>query len=123
MKTILIAEDEKSLRTILKNELDNASYNILEAKDGVEALAILKSQTVDLLILDVTMPGISGTKVAEMVQKSEDINPKPEIIILSNRDDFSAVADTLAAGAFTYWVKTDTPIEKIVEEVNKKLKV
>ncbi len=120
MKNILIAEDERALRNVLRDELASDKFNIFEAKDGVEALKVLKNSKIDLIILDVMMPGVSGTKVAETIKSSDEIAHKPEIIILSNKDDTETVTDALSAKAFTYLVKSNTPIDKIVEIVNEK---
>ena len=64
--TILIVEDESTVRTVMKRTLGRLGYLILEATDGEEGLAVMKTQTViDLLITDVMMPGMNGHIFAE----------------------------------------------------------
>ena len=60
---ILIADDEAEIRDLLRLYLENSGYDVLEAADGLEALAILKKEHVDLAVLDVMMPRMNGLHV------------------------------------------------------------
>ena len=60
MKQILIAEDEKSLALAYKTILEKHGYKVRVAYDGEEALQIINSEAVDLVLLDINMPGLSG---------------------------------------------------------------
>ena len=75
-ETILLAEDESSLRTLTRNTLELCGYKVLEAKDGVEALEISDRHTgpIDLLLTDMVMPGMGGRALAQ-----ELIRRRPEI--------------------------------------------
>lgn len=66
--TILIVDDEPDLREILSFNLTQAGYACLEASCGSEALSLARSQSVDLVLLDIMMPGMSGYEVAEQLQ-------------------------------------------------------
>jgi DNA-binding response OmpR family regulator len=57
---ILIAEDENDIRNLLKLSLEQEGYTVLAAKDGLEALDIIKNNSVDLAVLDVMMPRLDG---------------------------------------------------------------
>ncbi len=57
---ILIAEDEYDIRNLLKISLENEGYNVYAARDGLEALEILKKESIDLALLDIMMPKLDG---------------------------------------------------------------
>ena len=76
-KKILIADDEARLRKLLSDYLVREGYEVLEAADGEEALDIFyRENELDLLILDVMMPGVDGFQVCQEVRETSDI-PKP----------------------------------------------
>lgn len=66
-KTILIAEDQESIRVLIKGFLEQRGYTVLAAQDGYEAIALLNDypQDIDLLVTDVLLPGIDGEGVAK----------------------------------------------------------
>lgn len=68
MARILIADDEKSIRLVLKKFLTSRGYEVLEAENGREVLEILKKESVDLIFLDLKMPKLSGLKVLEKIK-------------------------------------------------------
>ena len=68
MARILIADDEKSIRLVLKKFLTSRGYEVLEAENGKEVLEILKKEPVDLIFLDLKMPKLSGLKVLEKIK-------------------------------------------------------
>ena len=69
MPKILIADDEPSLRLLVKATLSsNKSFELIEASDGNEALLKSQTETPDLLLLDVMMPGLSGFEVCERLK-------------------------------------------------------
>jgi len=64
--TILVVDDEVSLRQLLARQLRNDGYNVLEAGYGLEALAMARSSTrIDLVLSDIVMPGMIGTELAQ----------------------------------------------------------
>jgi two-component system, cell cycle sensor histidine kinase and response regulator CckA len=75
-ETILLAEDETSLRTLTRNTLELCGYNVIEAKDGVEALELSDRHqgTIDLLLTDMVMPGMGGRALAQELTRR-----RPEI--------------------------------------------
>ena len=79
--TILIAEDEAMVRMVEVETLREAGYNIREAKNGAEALEVLKSDArVDLLITDIKMPGINGYQLAEA---GAQLRPQLKVILIT----------------------------------------
>ena len=85
-ETILIVEDETNVREFAREALQNSGYKILEAKNGLEALEVLKDKAkeIDLIISDVVMPKMGGQELSEEVQKRY---PDMKIIMMSGYTD------------------------------------
>ncbi len=92
---ILIVDDEKNIISALKRLLRNENYNILSANSGQEGLDILKSSTVNLIISDQRMPGMSGT---EFLSKAMSENADIIRIILSGYTDIDSIAEAINRG-------------------------
>ncbi len=80
-ETILIIDDDKFVRTLMKTYLEMLKYNIVTASDGFEGINIYKSKTpgIDLVLLDYCMPGLSGIEVYSQL-KNEDRNLKTIVV-------------------------------------------
>jgi DNA-binding response OmpR family regulator len=81
-RTILIADDDLDLRDLVLAILSEPGYTVLTASDGYEALRVLVERSVDLLITDIKMPGISGFELARQVKL---MRPNLHVIYLSGR--------------------------------------
>ena len=68
--TILIADDEPEIRTLLRLYLENENYQIIEAENGKQALELLKKEHVDLCLLDIMMPEMDGYHVLQELRKT-----------------------------------------------------
>lgn len=103
-KTILCIEDEEDLRSDLAEELEAADYKVLQAANGSEALAILENHRPDLVLCDITMPGLGGYDVLKAMRKQGNLADVPFIFLtaLSGRND---VLTGKQAGADDYLVK------------------
>ena len=101
-------------RTLLRLMLVRAGFEVLEAADGMEALAAVKDQLPDIMILDVMMPGIDGFTVCQTLRKEEESADLP-VIMLSAKTDSLSVRKGLMAGATKYLTK---PISQ--DELTKK---
>lgn len=73
-KRILIVDDEKDILTVLEKRLVSAGYDVIKADSGNEAIRIAKEQHPDLIVLDIIMPEIDGSMVAETLK--QDVNTK-----------------------------------------------
>ncbi len=100
---ILLAEDEATIRTYVTQGLREAGYAVDSVPDGDEALAAAQGVDYDLLILDVSMPGIDGLEVCRRLRARPA--PGPAILFLSARDTVSDRVAGLDAGAEDYLVK------------------
>ncbi len=70
---ILLAEDEASIRKIIKKYLELSHYEVFEAKDGKTALDIFQTQNIDLCILDIMMPEIDGYELTSTIRKNSEV--------------------------------------------------
>jgi len=80
-KTILIIDDESSLRLLMKRFLDIAGYNVLEAKDGKEGLALAKTKHPDLILLDIQMPNMNGYQVDQELAADPRLKDIPTVLV------------------------------------------
>lgn len=85
-KTILVTDDDPNIRRLLSSELGEAGFHVLLAENGMDAISILKSTKVDLVILDIMMPKISGFDVAAVIKNDPKTMDIP-IMIHSIVDD------------------------------------
>ena len=107
--TILIADDEKEIRELLKLYLEHEQYQVVEAEDGQQALDILHRQKIDLCILDIMMPKVDGYRVLRELRKENNI----PVIILSAKDTDSEKILGLDLGADDYIGKPFNPLEAV----------
>lgn len=75
MINILIVDDDKNIRFVLREVLELAQYNVYEAKDGKEALDIFEKEHIDLVIVDIMMPGMDGYEFTSQVRSSDQKLP------------------------------------------------
>lgn len=109
--TILIAEDDKTTRTMLAGILRKESFNIIEAADGREAISLL-TDSVDLVCLDLNMPGVSGFDCLVFIQR--EFSDTPVIVISSSGLDQGLVA--MKQGAY-WFLKKPVNAEELVSVV------
>jgi len=96
---ILVVDDEPPIRRFLRTALTAQDYRVEEAADGESALDFLKRNPVDLIVLDLGLPGIDGLEVVKRLRGQGSATP---IIILSSRDDEAGKVAALDLGADDY---------------------
>lgn len=118
MKTILIADDEANLRMLARITLDDPEYRIVEAEDGLTALALARSEKPDLFVLDWMMPGLTGIEVAHALRQDPHTTTIP-IIMLTAKGQDSDKAQGREVGVQAYLVKPFSPLELLqkIQEV------
>lgn len=99
---ILVADDEPAIRRFLRTSLTAEGHLVLEAADGTEALKLMRRNALDLLVLDLGLPGKDGFHVIEECRKSGSAIP---IIVLSSRSDEAGKVRALDMGADDYVTK------------------
>ena len=107
--TILIADDEPEIRTLLRLYLENENYQIIEAENGKQALELLKKEHVDLCLLDIMIPEMDGYHVLQELRKTSNI----PVMILSAKDADSEKILGLNLGADDYLAKPFNPLEAV----------
>jgi len=110
MKKILIADDEQSLRILVRATLGENEYQVLEATDGNQALALARAEHPDMLLLDVAMPGPSGFEVCEKLKGDPETN-HIKVVMLTAWAQQSNREHGLAVGADHYLIKPFSPLE------------
>ncbi|WP_288817275.1 response regulator transcription factor [uncultured Varibaculum sp.] len=101
MTTILVVEDEEAYRKPLEYSLKREGYEVIGVADGDQALSVVKSNHIDLILLDLMLPGIPGTEVCRQVRESYDT----PIIMVTAKDDVVDVVIGLELGADDYVTK------------------
>lgn len=99
MASILIIDDERAIRNVLKDILNNEGYSTEEATDGEEGLKKFKATSFDLVLCDIKMPKIDGI---EFLQKAKEVNSDVPIIIISGHGNIETAVDAVKKGAFDY---------------------
>jgi DNA-binding NtrC family response regulator len=93
---ILVVDDEDALRTVLSAELEGEGYKVSSAADGSEAISALKSQTFDLILLDIKMPNVDGFEVLKYVKEN---HPSTKVIMLTGFADLKNAIESKKLGA------------------------
>ncbi|MFD2166512.1 diguanylate cyclase [Thalassotalea euphylliae] len=104
MQTILAVDDAQDTLLLLEFDLQAEGYEVIKASDGQDALAILEEKDIDLVLLDLYMPGLSGLDTLRKLRaNSEHINVP--VIMLSASDDEDEIVEALELGAHDYVTK------------------
>jgi len=101
LATVLVIDDEPQIRRVLRTTLISHGYVVIEARSGDEALALIRAEHADLILLDVNMPGRSGLETCREIRSSSDV----PIIMLTVRNTERDKVQALDAGADDYVVK------------------
>jgi two-component system phosphate regulon response regulator PhoB len=118
-RTILIADDEDALRALVRVTLDTGRFEILEAANGVEALALAREHKPDLIFLDWAMPGLSGLEVCKRL-RADDLTRDLMIVMLTARAQEFDRAAALDVGVDAYITKPFSPL-RLLDAVRDKL--
>ena len=71
--TVLVADDEAEIRSLLRLYLEKDGYRVLEAGDGIHAVSLLQKEEIDLVLLDIMMPGLDGYQVLRKLRQQSNI--------------------------------------------------
>lgn len=116
-KTIMIVDDSASMRQVVGTALKGAGYDVLEGRDGRDALAKLTGQKVHLIISDVNMPNMDGISFLKAVKQMTSYRFTP-VIMLTTESDEARKLQGQAAGAKAWVVKPFQP-ERLIGAVQK----
>ena len=109
--TILVVDDELLIRKVIREYLESENYKVLEAENGLDALRVLSSNKVNLIILDIMMPKMDGFACLEEIRKTKDI----PVIMLSAMKEETDKLNSFNLGVDDYVTKPFSPKELIAK--------
>jgi two-component system nitrogen regulation response regulator NtrX len=110
IEKVLVVDDELSIRQALSGILEDEGYDVLLAKDGAQALAMLAEEVPDAVLLDIWMPGIDGLEVLSTARKRY---PTLQFIIMSGHGNIETAVKATKLGAFDF-IEKPLSLEKVV---------
>ncbi|MBI9071164.1 MAG: response regulator [Melioribacteraceae bacterium] len=119
-KTIMTVDDSMSIRQMVSFTLKSAGYNVLEAKDGVDALSKIKTQKVDMMFIDLNMPNMDGITLIKNLRQNPAYKFAP-LIMLTTESQESRKLDGKKAGATGWIIKPFKP-EQLLTIIKKVLR-
>jgi len=116
-KTILVVDDEESTQNLLKAILEDAGYDLVVVSTGKEAVNIVSSGTISLVLLDIVMPDMDGFQTLELIRKKSNI----PVIMMTGRDELTSLITSIDLGADDY-IKKPFRSAKLLARVKAKLR-
>ena len=116
MKKILIVDDEPNIVMSLEYTFKKNNFEVFIARDGQEALDILKDSQPNIIILDIMMPNVDGYNTLEQIKKDERLKDT-KVIFLTAKNKEKDIEKGLSLGANLYITKPFS-VKKLVEQVN-----
>jgi DNA-binding response OmpR family regulator len=114
---ILVVEDDELAGRAYQLKLGQAGYQVEWARNGAEALEMIRKNRPDLVILDLILPNINGFQFLEEVKKDEKLKDI-RVLVVSNLGQEEDMQKAMSLGASDYMVKVDVRIEDVVEKVD-----
>lgn len=118
----LVVEDFETMRNIIKKILESLNVKIIEAANGIDALKVLDTENVDIVLTDLVMPEMDGFELCEEIRRRPNLRHLPVIVISTHRDS-KYVVRALRCGADDYLTKPFTAplaggvIERVLSDV------
>ena len=118
MSKILLVEDDPFLSSLLKNRLQKEGIDVVLSRDGEEALRILKSEKINLVLLDIILPKKSGFEVMEEIKNDPYLQGQGvSVVVISNLGQEEDIIKCRNLGAIEYFIKAKTSIDELVEHI------
>ncbi|ESP91022.1 MULTISPECIES: response regulator [Pseudoalteromonas] len=111
-KTILVVDDSDSLRQVVNIALTGAGFNVIEARDGKDALTKLNGNKIHLIISDVNMPNMNGIEFVKQAKQLPQYKFTP-VIMLTTENQQSMMEEGKKAGAKAWMVKPFKPAQML----------
>lgn len=115
-KRILVVEDTELLRRMYRDRLIQDGYEVSDAPDGLAALAEIREQHFDLILLDLIMPRMGGIQVLEAVKQDPRTQSIP-VVVLTNLGEEETIEHAVSLGAVDYLIKNETRPADVAEKV------
>ena len=110
--TVLVVEDEATMRALVRYNLEKAGYRVIEASDGQEALAVAREAFPDVVVLDWMLPSLSGVEVCRRLRRDRELANTPIIMVTARGDERDRIQG-LEEGADDYMPKPFSPSELV----------
>lgn len=120
-KTILVIEDDETMRNALKRIFESDGLQVKTAADGTQLSTVLDDNPIDLIVLDIGLPWINGIELAKLLKEHEDLKHIPLIFVSGKTSEFD-VKRGFEAGADDY-IKKPFDIDKVKKTVHTLLKL
>ena len=115
--TILVVDDEASIRQSLSGLLSDEGFEILTASNGYEALKVIDAESPDLVLLDIWMPGMDGIETLKEIKKE---SPYIQVIIITGHGTIETAVQATKLGAFDF-IEKPLSIDKVIVAINNAL--
>lgn len=118
-KTILLVEDDPTLRSLCKQKLEDAGYSTFEAENGEKGLAAATDYQPDLILLDIKMPAMSGFDMLRRLRDQGGWGETVPVIFLTNIEPSSEteINDVLGLKPADYFIKGDSSLDELIQKV------
>jgi len=120
MPKVVLAEDDKLISASLVQGFQEAGFETFPAYDGEEAIAKVRENKPDVVVLDIMMPKVDGIGVAWELKADAALSHTP-ILMLTNMSDSDTVSKIMEAGVTDYLLKSDQSIDQVVQKVKEVL--
>lgn len=120
MPLILIVEDRANSRELLRTVLEQQGYSVQEAQDGEEALAKIRAQAPDLVLMDLQLPGRDGYDVLQEIRGTPNLAELPVVAVTANA--MPGDHDKVLAAGFTGYISKPVALSRLRDEVNRLLR-
>lgn len=120
MATILIVDDEANCRKPLAALLEYEGYHIIQASDGLEGLKALREGHPDLILLDMSMPGVDGVTMLQAIRRRPDSAQLP-VLLVTGEHNPQMLCLAAKLGVQEYIFKGDTPFSRMLELIKRHL--
>jgi DNA-binding response OmpR family regulator len=119
-KKILVVEDEEPLRRILADELLEAGFQVVEAKNGAEGLEVAIAEKPDLILLDIVMPKMDGMNMLKRLRKHK-WGKSVKVILLTNlENDSGKTIEAARYGVYEFMVKSRWKMKGVISYIRSK---
>jgi len=119
MKKILVVDDERDVRDLIKDKLSQNKYAVMTAGDGKEALIIAKNSQPDLILLDIAMPEMNGYATCEKL-KSDPTTKNIPILFLTGKDlDVDAIVQRCSDLGVSGYISKLSKLKDLLEDISK----
>lgn len=115
--TVLIVDDSRAMRDMLRHSLTTAGFRVIQAEDGLNGLEVLDTEKPDVIVTDINMPRMDGFGFIEAVRRDESCRATP-VLVLTTEVDSEKKNRARAAGATGWIVKPFDPV-KLVDAIRR----